>query len=694
MESLLKTKYLINMLKKTLVIAGVLLTTYSNLAYSQGEKIAPLHILNDSIKQASPHFTPVFHKSLPKAPKDKQLIQPYSTGATLYDAADIRILPTADPQSEVHLSVDRSNPDNIIVSANTYTSNLEQGYYYSNNRGYTWTGNDNLQNSNPSMGVGGDPSTAYDANGRAYISTLNAPAASGYLVQSSTNKGISWSSLIQGATNNSPYNFDKEMIGVDDNANSPYANNFYAAWTDFNNNAKVTLNRSTTNGNSFSTPIVLSSNYGQGTNIQTGPNGEVYVCWADYGSAGTLPAKGLGFAKSLNGGVSFTAPNVVFTYTGIRTSNYGLPQFNNTRVNDFPAMAVDKSGGINNGRIYVVYAEQQNGNGPSVIGFRYSSDGGSTWSADKIIGITGVQQNWMPWICVDQNNGDIYVVYLSLDQTSGFQTDTYVAYSNGGGNTFVNQKVSDVSHITEPIVVTEPNVPFNPYYAGDYIGITAKGGVAYPAWADERNGTWQVYVSPVSVSDSLVVEGYYYSTGNYINNTLYTTNSVVAGQINVFIHVPSDTASTFTWQETSGNVPFSVNNSQGTSVTFNLAQGQSVTFQITSQTIFGTIINNRSFYVSGYSYVVSPNPASSYIDITPNNFTNTHYVKSLSQNNSQDIYEIKLYDISGRLASAIKPQSQSSHYRLNVEGLAAGAYILSIVKEDKSVESYKILIQK
>ncbi len=67
-----------------------------------------------------------------------------------------------------------------------------------------------------------------------------------------------------------------------------------------------------------------------------------------------------------------------------------------------------------------------------------------------------------------------------------------MAYSKGG-TVWNNMKVSDVSHITAPI----NNNIFRPGYAGDYIGIAAYGGKAYPAWMDDRNGTWQVYVSPV-----------------------------------------------------------------------------------------------------------------------------------------------------------------------------------------------------
>lgn len=54
--------------------------------------------------------------------------------------------------------------------------------------------------------------------------------------------------------------------------------------------------------------------------------------------------------------------------------------------------------------------------------------------------------------------------------------------------------MSDVNHITQAIVA--PNIAAG--YAGDYIGITAFGGRAYPIWMDNRNGTWQLYCSPVT----------------------------------------------------------------------------------------------------------------------------------------------------------------------------------------------------
>ena len=184
----------------------------------------------------------------------------------------------------------------------------------------------------------------------------------------------------------------------------------------------------------------------------------------------------------------------VLNYTGISASNGPDPLFNQIDVNDFPAMAVDKSTGPHRGRIYVVLPIKENGNGKAVIGFTFSDNQGGTWSAPTTISIPTGRQNFFPWITVDDCSGDVWVTYYSFDTPSGFTTNTYVAHSTDGGATWESQKVSDVGYITAPI---NDNI-FRKGYAGDYIGITAFGGRAYPIWMDNRNGTWQLYCSPVT----------------------------------------------------------------------------------------------------------------------------------------------------------------------------------------------------
>lgn len=194
-----------------------------------------------------------------------------------------------------------------------------------------------------------------------------------------------------------------------------------------------------------------------------------------------MSAKGLGFYRSINGGVSFTNGQRVLSYTGIRAYNSSTgdeenPLFNNIRVNDFPSMAVDKSNGSHRGRIYVVVPVKENGNGRAIIQISWSDNQGTTWSQLQTISIANGRENWFPWISVDATNGDIYVIYYSLDAATGFSTNTYVATSDDGGATFINQRVSDIAHITAPIL------EFMHGYSGDYIGITSYNGVAYAAW--------------------------------------------------------------------------------------------------------------------------------------------------------------------------------------------------------------------
>ena len=449
------------------------------------------------------------------------------------DGNDVRVFPSGNAQSEIHISINKINPQVLLLSSNgTFINNSVQGAYWSTNGGINWAGSDNLPNGAFGRGY---PSTAFDAAGKGYISSMNATAinastANGYLMQRTDNNGATWQPQVHatGLINN----FDKEMIAADDIATSPNANNVYSAWSIITSNPSqnlVQFNRSTNQGTTFNTPIILKSGWGQGTNVQTGSNGEVYVCWADYNNSSTdWTSKGLGFCRSTNGGVSFTSAQRVINYTGIRTYNTVTRDdenalFNTIRVNDFPAMAVDKSTGVHRGRIYVAVPVKENGNGKAVIQVSWSDNQGTTWNTLKTISIANGRQTWFPWITVDATNGNIYVIYYSLDGATGFGTNTYVAVSNDGGATFINQLVSDVAHTTSAIA------GFGGGYCGDYIGITSHGGKAYAAWYDNRTGQWQDYVSQVSNAD--ITGSDYFCSGSSYSLTNIPTNSTVTWSI-------------------------------------------------------------------------------------------------------------------------------------------------------------------
>ena len=82
------------------------------------------------------------------------------------------------------------------------------------------------------------------------------------------------------------------MIAVDNLPQDPASsvvsvNWIYSVWTNYalsTNNNPVQFNYSSTGPvPSFSGTIDLNNRFGSGSNVQTGPNHEVYVCWADFG---------------------------------------------------------------------------------------------------------------------------------------------------------------------------------------------------------------------------------------------------------------------------------------------------------------------------------------------------------------------------------------------------------------------------
>ena len=67
-----------------------------------------------------------------------------------------------------------------------------------------------------------------------------------------------------------------------------------------------------------------------------------------------------------------------------------------------------------------------------------------------------------------------------------------MATSSNGGNTFENYQVSDANFEPKPISGLASG------YQGDYIGIAAASGTAYPFWADDRTGNYQAWMTKVT----------------------------------------------------------------------------------------------------------------------------------------------------------------------------------------------------
>lgn len=438
---------------------------------------------------------------IPAAVNNGSMITAKSVKGGKEDSPDVPVTSATNvTESENSVFIDPTDND-FILNSNNSTSYSGGGagtlyganYFLSEDAGITWGGS--------AQGAGGsnsgDPTTAINLDGsRMYVNYISNPGGMG--IAYSTNNGATWSTATVAPNPGSLA--DKNHMWIDNGPVSPYQGNLYIAWTDFggSNDSEICLKTSSNGGTTWGSLINVSSavnagSHNQGVNIQTGPDGEVYVLWSVYD---TWPQdeKALGFAKSVNGGTSFApATRIINNTRGIR--NTGVNK--NMRVNSFPSMAVDISGGSNNGNIYAVWCNigvpgVNTGTSADVYMIK-STDGGSTWSTPIKVNQDepGMgKKHYFPWITCDPETGILSVVFYDDRDVTGSQCEVWCANSMDGGETWEDFKVSDVAFTPTPI----PGLAGS--YMGDYLGIQARGSNVYPVWTDTRNNLFMTYTSP------------------------------------------------------------------------------------------------------------------------------------------------------------------------------------------------------
>ncbi len=445
------------------------------------------------------------------------------------DRLDFQVYNSINPQTENSIAINPTNPDHIILATNgrveieimgdENVKKVFQTLFESYDGGITWS---HLENGlTPNGWAGGDPVVFFDVSGNAYWCTMaNAEFADedGFLLYRKNSGTSNWDRIDNPLINPNTYTQKDKEHGVGDQSGK-YPDNIYFVWTDFGIPNRILFSRSQNKGNTFNLLKVLQEqNFsGMGANVQTGLEGEIYVCWANYNLSGTgqpvMPEVNIAFAKSINEGNNWEINQTAFTVNGIRTNSGPISELNNTRANSWPTMKVDHSNSPYSGRIYIVYADKTTGN--SDIYLRISDDNGTSWSNPKLVNTSSSNQQWFPSLAVDQTNGNLYISFYSMDGT-GFETGRYLAKSTDGGTTFTIQGISDSKFTPK-----EVGSVFNPGYMGDYYETAAHNGRVYATWSDNRTGQFQAYVQKISPAVSF-------------NVTQKTSTGATAGTVNRF----------------------------------------------------------------------------------------------------------------------------------------------------------------
>ena len=394
-------------------------------------------------------------------------------------------------QSEVPIVSSPANRNILFASSNAYvfsTGLINSGVYVSTDGGLNWTGTETLPGASTND-QRGDPGPTIDKNGvflfTHLTSTTNFGFVTGMGANRSTNNGATWSTTIQVASDGGA---DKNLAGTDDSPSSPYYGNSYFAWTSFSTSpANGRVSRTTNSGLNWSTPLTINAtpagHNAQGHDVAVGPDGRVYVTWTAGVTSSPFTEDFVGLAVSTNGGTSYTATENIFDDNGSRSSSFngwGI------RTNGFPRIAIDKSGGVRNGWIYIVVSQLNlapAGTDADVVIHR-STDNGVTWSAGIRVNqdaLNNGKVQFFPAICVDSDGGVNVVYYDNRNfASSGDSCSVYISRSVDGGTTWGDVRISD--HNFKPKQMS----PFGGGYMGDYIGITQSVGKVVAVWMDDK----------------------------------------------------------------------------------------------------------------------------------------------------------------------------------------------------------------
>ncbi len=488
----------------------------------------------------------LFRTTPPPAASTVGPYQGWSSPQTLVPAdKNIKIYPIGGTgsyhQTEFSVAVNPTDYNKMLIGANTNnSSSYYQGYYYTVDGGLTWGGGDVLPGITSPCS---DPAVGYDANGKVFFNYLQSSDGGfsySLYVKKSTDNGSTWGAAVEVPTSGDD---DKNHFVADNTATSSYANNLYTAYSDFSyTHPPIYFSRSTNGGTSFTSAVNISgsvtSNVSQGVNLAVGRTGILYAIWSVFDGPQNNGESAIGFNKSFNGGASWSGPVRILNIQGICDFNGWTnknPDHIAVRVNGFPSMAVDRTGGTYDGHLYIVWADKRFDHSDILISV--SSDSGAHWTSPIRVNQDAQgngKDQWMPWVSVSPDGIVSVEFFDSRNDPNNMYVETWMAYSTDGGASFKDFRAIDAAKRFYWY-------PVSGNYAGDYNGNVATKQFSFPVWADPRSngstqqaytqrfgtykdvatvyGAWQMVGLPDYVHDSSVA--FLYPTRTASNVTTY-----------------------------------------------------------------------------------------------------------------------------------------------------------------------------
>ena len=429
-----------------------------------------------------------------------------SQAATASNPVNINVSQRLGNESEEAVAVNPSDPNNVVIVTNIGGTAAGMFEGVSFDGGTTWTRR-LIATGAPGDPLGSaccDPSLSFDKYGNlfmTYLYLIGNTVPNLVPVALSTDGGVTFTviaNIASSAKRNARTGSERRGLFrfVDQPTITTGANE---VWLVVNGGGPIIATGAPATGlgqvGSFITAeVVPGTNNCTYGDVAIGPQGQVMnVCTLTESGAG-------GGTLRVNVDQDGLGPNGFGQSVSVIDAHIGgfhfIPAQVNRSIDAEPGLAWDRTGGIHNGRVYLVYTfERSNGTDNTDIFVRFSDDLGATWSTPvRVNDDTTTNSQFLPKISLDPTTGNLVVVWYDArnDLGAGGPGDTdgvpnddaqlWGAFSLDGGQTFTKNFQTSAG-------TSNSHDSGNGIDYGDYSGLSFAGGVAHPAWADNSNST-------------------------------------------------------------------------------------------------------------------------------------------------------------------------------------------------------------